>query len=122
LKKILIVDDQPQVRELVAITFQIGDYQVLFGENGQEALEIAETEHPDVILLDVVLYGSTLDGLEVCRRLKQNPATQDIAVILLTGGGQKSDLEAGKAAGADDYFTKPFSPMALMKKIEAVVG
>ncbi|HXV98398.1 MAG TPA: response regulator [Anaerolineae bacterium] len=122
MKKILIVDDQPQVRELVAITFQIGDYQILFGENGQEALEIAETEHPDVILLDVVLYGSNLDGLEVCRRLKQNPATRDIPVILLTGGGQKSDLEAGKAAGADDYFTKPFSPMALMKKIEAVVG
>ena len=122
MKKILVVDDQPQVRELVAITFQIGDYQILFGENGQQALEIAETEHPDVILLDVVLYGSNLDGLEVCRRLKQNPATQDIPVILLTGGGQKSDLEAGKAAGADDYFTKPFSPMALMKKIEAVVG
>jgi CheY-like chemotaxis protein len=122
LKKILVVDDQPQVRELVAITFQIGDYQILFGENGQQALEIAETEHPDVILLDVVLYGSNLDGLEVCRRLKQNPATQDIPVILLTGGGQKSDLEAGKAAGADDYFTKPFSPMALMKKIEAMLG
>ena len=122
MKKILVVDDQPQVRELVAITFQIGDYQILFGENGQQALEIAETEHPDVILLDVVLYGSNLDGLEVCRRLKQNPATRDIPVILLTGGGQKSDLEAGKAAGADDYFTKPFSPMALMKKIEAMLG
>jgi CheY-like chemotaxis protein len=122
LKKILIVDDQPQIRELVAVTLQIGEYQILFGENGQEALEIAETEHPNVILLDVVLYGSPLDGLEVCRRLKQNPATRDIPVILLTGGGEKSDLEAGKAAGADDYFTKPFSPIALMKKIEAVVG
>ena len=69
-----------------------------------------------------MLYGSDLDGLEVCRRLKKNPATEDIPIVLLTAHGQISDIEAGKAAGADDYFTKPFSPIALMKKIEEVVG
>jgi CheY-like chemotaxis protein len=121
LKKILVVDDQPQVRELVAVTLQ-DDYQVLMAENGQQAIEITQTEHPDLILLDVMLYNSDLDGLEVCRRLKQDPATKDIPVVLLTAGGQRSDLEAGKAAGADDYFTKPFSPIALMKKIEEFIG
>jgi len=122
LKKILIVDDQPQIRELVAITLQVNSYQILLAENGQQAIEIAQTEHPDVILLDVMLDGSDLDGLEVCRRLKKNPATEDIPIVLLTAHGQMSDIEAGKAAGADDYFTKPFSPIALMKKIEAVLG
>ena len=122
MKKILIVDDQPQIRELVAITLQLSSYQILLAENGQQAIEIAQTEHPDVILLDVMLYGSDLDGLEVCRRLKKNPATEDIPIVLLTAHGQMSDIEAGKAAGADDYFTKPFSPIALMKKIEAVLG
>jgi len=122
LKKILIVDDQPQIRELVAITLQLSSYQILFAENGQQAIEIAQTEHPDVILLDVMLSGSDLDGLEVCHRLKKNSATEDIPIVLLTAHGQTSDIEAGKAAGADDYFTKPFSPIALMKKIEAVLG
>ena len=122
MKKILIVDDQPQIRELVAITLQLSSYQILLAENGQQAIEIAQTEHPDVILLDVMLYGSDLDGLEVCRRLKKNPTTEDIPIVLLTAHGQMSDIEAGKAAGADDYFTKPFSPIALMKKIEAVLG
>jgi DNA-binding response OmpR family regulator len=122
LKKILIVDDQPQIRELVAITLQFSNYQILLAENGQQAIEIAQTEHPDVILLDVMLDGSDLDGLEVCRRLKKNPATEDIPIVLLTAHRQMSDIEAGKAAGADDYFTKPFSPIALMKKIEAVLG
>ena len=121
MKKILIVDDQPQIRELVAITLQLSSYQILLAENGQQAIEIAQTEHPDVILLDVMLDGSDLDGLEVCRRLKKNPATEDIPIVLLTAHGQMSDLEAGKAAGADDYFTKPFSPIALMKKIESVL-
>lgn len=122
MKKILIVDDQPQIRELVAITLQIGDYEILLAETGSQAIDIAQTELPDLILLDVMLFGSDLDGLEVCRRLKRNPATKDIAIVLITAGGQKSDLEAGKAAGADDYFIKPFSPIALIKKIEAILG
>ncbi|MBE7550695.1 MAG: response regulator [Anaerolineales bacterium] len=120
MKKILVVDDQPQLLELVAVTLQ-DNYQVLFAENGRQAIEIAQTERPDLILLDVMLYGSDLDGLEVCRHLKKDPATQGIPVVLLTAGGQRSDLEAGLAAGADDYFIKPFSPFALMKKIEAMI-
>lgn len=116
-----MVDDQPQLRELVAVTLQ-DFYQVLFAENGQQALEKTQTEQPDLILLDVMLYGSDLDGLEVCRHLKKDAATKDIPVVLLTAGGQKSNIEAGQAAGADDYFIKPFSPIALLKKIEEIIG
>ncbi len=122
LKKILVVDDQPQVRELVAVTLQITEYKILFAENGEQALKLAKSERPHLILLDVQLHGSDLDGLEVCRTLKNDPATADILIVLLTAGGQKSDMEAGKAAGADDYFTKPFSPIALMKKVEEIMG
>jgi CheY-like chemotaxis protein len=121
LKKILVVDDQPQLLELVAVTLQ-DNYQVLFAKNGQQAIESTHTEHPDLILLDVMLHGSDLDGLEVCRQLKKDPATQDIPIVLLTAGGQRSNLEAGQAAGADDYFIKPFSPTALIKKIEGIIG
>lgn len=120
-KKILIVDDQPQIRELVAVTLQIGNYQILFAENGQQALDSAQKEHPNAILLDVILHGSDLDGLEVCRRLKNDPVTHNIPVIMLSASGHQSDVEAGWAAGTDDYLTKPFSPIALMEKIGTIV-
>lgn len=122
MKKILIVDDQPQIRELVTVTLQVGDYQILVAATGRQAIKIAEAEHPALILLDVTLVSGDLDGLEVCRRLKNEATTADIPIVLLTANGQKSDIEAGKLAGADDYITKPFSPIALMKKIEAMLG
>ncbi len=122
MKKILIVDDQPQVRELVAVTLQTENYQLFLAENGQQALDLARQEHPHLILLDIMLYGSDLDGLEVCRHLKEDPSTQAIPIVLLTASGQKNNIEAGKAAGADDYITKPFSPLALAKKIEAMIA
>jgi len=122
MKKILIVDDQIEVRELVEVTLEIGDYQILSAENGQQAIEIAQAEHPDIILLDIMMPGSDVDGLEACRRLKADPATADITIVMLSAKGQESDLAAGKAAGANDYFTKPFSPIALIEKVEQVMG
>ena len=122
MKKILIVDDQLEVRELVQVTLEIGDYQILAAENGQQALEIARAEHPDIILLDIMMPGSNIDGLEVCRRLKTDPATTDITIVMLSAKGQESDIQAGKNAGADDYFTKPFSPIALIEKVEEVMS
>lgn len=120
MKKILIVDDQPQVRELVAVSLQTGDYELFLAENAEQALQLAQKELPNLILLDVMLYGSDLDGLQVCRYLKNNPATQAIPIILLTASGQKNNVEAGKLAGADDYIIKPFSPFALAQKIETM--
>jgi CheY-like chemotaxis protein len=122
MKKILIVDDQVEVRELVQVTLEIGDYQILSAENGQQAIEIARAEHPDIILLDIMMPGSDIDGIEACRRLKADPATAGITIVMLSTKGQEIDIETGRTAGADDYFTKPFSPIALIEKVEAVIG
>lgn len=122
MKKILIVDDQAEVRELVQVTLEIGDYQIFTAENGQQAIEIAQAEHPDIILLDIMMPGSDVDGLEACRRLKSDPTTSDITIVMLSAKGQESDIDAGSNAGADDYFTKPFSPIALIEKVEEVMS
>jgi CheY-like chemotaxis protein len=121
MKKILIVDDQLEVRELVQVTLEIGNYQIIAAENGKQALEVAQAEHPDIILLDIMMPGSNVDGLEACRRLKNDPATANITIVMLSAKGQESDIEAGRQAGADDYFTKPFSPIALIEKVEEVM-
>jgi two-component system, OmpR family, phosphate regulon response regulator PhoB len=122
MKKILIVDDQLEVRELVQVTLEIGDYQILAAENGRQALDLAQTEHPDIVLLDIMMPGSDIDGLEACRRLKRDPATAGITIVMLSAKGQESDIAAGREAGADDYFTKPFSPIALIEKVEEVMN
>ena len=115
------MDDQPAVRELVRVTLEVGNYQIFSAQNGQQALEIARAEHPDIILLDIKMPGSSVSGLEVCQYLKENPATANIYIIIISASGQKDDIEAGIIAGADDYFTKPFSPIALINKIESVI-
>ena len=118
MEKILVVDDQIEVRELLQVTLELGDYQVFFAEDGPQAIKIAQAEHPHVILLDIMMPESEIDGLEVCRRLKADPVTADTAIILLSAKVQKEDIALGLAAGADDYVSKPFSPMALIDKIE----
>jgi len=122
MKKILIVDDQAEVRELVEVTLRIGDYQILQASNADEALAVARSEHPDLMLLDVMMPNSSIDGFEVCRRLKADPNTRGINIVMVTARGQEKDLETGRLAGADDYFTKPFSPLQLMNKVEELLG
>ena len=121
-KKILIVDDQAEVRELVEVTLRIGDYEILQASNGDEALDLARAELPDLMLLDVMMANSSIDGFEVCRRLKSDPATKGINIVMVTARGQSKDLELGAEVGADDYFTKPFSPLELMSKVESLLG
>jgi DNA-binding response OmpR family regulator len=120
MKKILIVDDQLEVRELVSVTLEIGPYTILTAENGNQALEIARAEMPDLILLDVMMPNGP-DGLEVCSELKNDPVTQGLYIIMLTSKGQEWDVKAGYDSGADDYFIKPFSPLDLMNKVEEVL-
>lgn len=122
MKKILIVDDQPEVRELVDVTLRISDYAISQAESGDQALIVARAEHPDLILLDVMMPTSSIDGFEVCRQLKSDPMTQDINIVMLTARGQEADVEMGRKVGADDYFTKPFSPLQLMNKVEELLG
>jgi CheY-like chemotaxis protein len=121
MNKILIVDDQPEVRELVRVTLEIGPYQIFLASNGTEALQMARTEKPNLLLLDIMMPDGP-DGLEVCRILKNDPATADINIVMLTSKGQDWDLESGYEAGANDYFVKPFSPLELIQKVEQVLG
>lgn len=122
MKKILIVDDQIEVRELVEVTLRIGDYKILQAENGPQALEIARAEKPEMMLLDVQMPQGGMDGFEVCETLKKDPQTSGITIVMLTSMGQEVDKARGKEVGADDYFTKPFSPLALMNKVDEVLG
>ncbi|HEV8424939.1 MAG TPA: response regulator [Actinomycetes bacterium] len=116
--KLLIADDEPAVRDLVHVTLEGDDYEILEAADGVEALEVARGESPKLVLLDIMM--PRLDGLEVCRQLKSDPDTSDIVVVMLTAQAQERDRDQGLAAGADDYFTKPFSPLALLNMVERV--
>ncbi len=122
MKKILIVDDQREIRDLIATTLRIGPYEIFQAANGPEALDLAQREKPDLILLDVMMEAGGMDGFEACRRIKTALETCHSFVMILTARGQKSDLEQGFAAGANDYFTKPFSPLELMAKVDEVMS
>lgn len=118
-KKILVVDDQPDVRELIVVTLQHANYEIFTAADGHEALAVAMRERPDLIVMDVAM--PVIDGLEATRRLKQHPETAGCTVILLTAHAQPADEADGVAAGADSYFTKPFSPLELLRKVESVL-
>jgi CheY-like chemotaxis protein len=119
-KKILLADDEPALRRLVAATLTDETrFEILHAADGREALEIARAERPAVLLLDVNMPG--LNGYEVCRALKADPQTAEIVVFMLTANSSPEDQEEGLAAGADAYFRKPFSPLALLEQIEAVL-
>src|SRR5581483_8553073 len=121
LKKILLADDEPAVRRLVTATLaDESRYQILEASDGAEALRLARAERPAMMLLDVNM--PEVDGFEVCRALKADPETQGIVVVMLTAMAQVSDRERGVAVGADGFFTKPFSPLALLEKVEEVLG
>lgn len=121
MKKILIVDDEPGIRELVEMTLGVDEYEILKAENGQKAIEIAKSEKPDLTIMDVLMPG-VVDGLQATRILKSDPETQKGTIIILSAMGEESEREQGLDAGADGYFTKPFSPLALIKKVEEVLA
>ena len=118
MEKILIVDDNKDLRRLLHIALGEGKYQLLEADHGELAIEVAEREKPDVILLDVMMPG--MDGFEVCKRLRANPALYKSFIIMLTSLDQFGDHETGVRAGADYYITKPFSLSRLKTVIEKV--
>ena len=121
MKRILIVDDEEKVRKLVEVTLSVGGLEILHAASGEEALTVARETRPNIILLDIMMPGG-LDGFDVCKVLKEDPDTKDIYIIMLTAKGQEADRKRGLSLGADDYFVKPFSPMELMDKIDAILA
>jgi DNA-binding response OmpR family regulator len=119
-KKILVVDDEDLTTELAKTFLEKHGFTVLIASDGENGLELAESENPDLILLDVML--PTLDGFEVCKRLKENEKFKNTPILMFTAKGLSSDIEKGEAVGADEYIVKPFSGKALVATIRRHLG
>jgi DNA-binding response OmpR family regulator len=117
--KVLAVDDEPDVLGLVETKLQKAGFQVSIASNGQEAVDKALREKPDLILLDVML--PKLDGLSACTRIKQEMGEDAPIIILLTARGQEADVVEGLSCGADDYMVKPFAPRELVARVNVAL-
>lgn len=118
-EKILIVDDEKDIVKLLDYNLKKEGYRTLLAYDGEDALDMAVRERPDIILLDLMLPG--IDGLEVCRQLKKEDKTSGISIIMLTAKTREADKIVGLELGADDYVTKPFSPREIVARIKAVL-
>jgi len=121
MKKILIVDDQEEIRELLQLTLQWGGFkELLTASGGQEAVDIALREKPDLILMDVMMPGE-INGIQATSILKRHPEWQDRVIVMLSARVQEADIERGIQAGTDYYWEKPFSPLELLGKVERIL-
>jgi DNA-binding response OmpR family regulator len=118
-RTILVVDDEKDITELISYNLNRNGYRVVSAFDGNEALDLAAKESPDLILLDLMLPG--LEGTEVTRRLKADNRTSNIPIIMLTAKAEETDVVVGLTLGADDYITKPFSPKILLARVNTVL-
>jgi len=114
-KRILVVDDEARVREMIDFRLRLFGYEVLQAKDGNEALAVAAKEKPDLVLLDVMM--PELDGFQVCKRLKQHEETREIPVVMLTAKAEAKDVTRAFDSGAVDYVVKPYDPMVLQQKV-----
>jgi two-component system phosphate regulon response regulator PhoB len=117
-KHILVVEDEENILELIRFNLSREGFQTTCTVSGEEAIKIARAKTPDLALLDLMLPD--MDGLEICRILKNDKATAHIPIIMVTAKGEETDIVTGLELGADDYITKPFSPRVLVTRIKAV--
>jgi DNA-binding response OmpR family regulator len=117
--KILIAEDERDIRELVSFSLQFGGFSVVQATNGAEAVEQAQKELPDLILMDVRMPKMT--GYEACRQMKTMDALREIPVVFLSAKGQESEIQTGLEVGAEEYILKPFAPDELVKQVQAVL-
>lgn len=118
--KIVIVEDEPDIRELIAFTLRFAGYEVITGNNGEEGYQLTKAERPDLVMLDVRM--PKLTGYEACKRIKAEPELVDIPVIFLSAKGQENEIEQGLAAGAEEYLLKPFAPDQLVDRVKTVLA
>jgi DNA-binding response OmpR family regulator len=119
-KKILVIDDEPELSKAIAIRLKASGYDVITAQDGVEGLEKAKSSKPDLIVLDILM--PKMDGYEVCRLLKFDEKYKSIPIIMLTAKAQDIDRAIGKKVGADDYLTKPFETQDLIGKIKKYLG
>ena len=117
--KVLIVDDESDLLEMISLRLEANNYQVICACDGQEGLDKARTEKPDLIILDIML--PKIDGYKVCRMLKFDEKYKQIPVILFTARVQEYDIKLGEEVGADAYITKPFEPDILLSKVSELL-
>jgi DNA-binding response OmpR family regulator len=118
-RRILVVDDENDLVDLISYNLTRGGFEVLTAQDGNQALELARRDVPDLVVLDLMLPG--IDGLEVARRLKADSRTATIPIVMLTAKGEETDVVVGLTLGADDYVTKPFSMKILLARINTVL-
>jgi CheY-like chemotaxis protein len=118
--RILIAEDEPDIRELVAFTLRFAGHEVTATSNGEEALQQATQLIPDIIIMDVRMPKMT--GYDACRAMKADPALKDIPVVFLSAKGQDSEIQTGLDAGAEEYLLKPFAPDQLTERVKAILS
>lgn len=118
--KIVIAEDEPDIRELIAFTLRYAGYEVITGSNGEEGYELTKREHPDLVMFDVRMPKMT--GYDACKKIKADPEIAHIPVIFLSAKGQENEIEQGLAAGAEEYLLKPFAPDQLAERVKAIVA
>lgn len=118
--KILIAEDERDIRDLVAFTLRFAGYEVFAAGNGEEAVELAPKVNPDLILMDVRMPRMT--GYEACRAIKSNAELRDIPIVFLSAKGQEGEIQQGMEAGAEDYLLKPFAPDQLTSRVKAILA
>jgi two-component system alkaline phosphatase synthesis response regulator PhoP len=119
-KKVLVCDDEPYIVESVSYVVRKAGYQAVTAEDGEEALRLGRTESPDLIFLDIMM--PKLSGYDVCKVLKDDPATRDTYIVMLTARGQEEDERKALEMGADEFMTKPFSPRKMRAKLVELLG
>ena len=118
--KIVIAEDEPDIRELIAFTLRFAGHEVIAGANGEEGYELTKREHPDLSMFDVRMPKMT--GYDACRKIKADPEIAHIPVIFLSAKGQENEIGQGMDAGADDYLLKPFAPDQLAERIKTILA
>lgn len=119
MSKILLVDDDAALRRLIKLTLG-PEYEIFEATNGVEAVTIAERETPDLVFMDIRM--PLLSGYEACHKIKERPGAERTKVVMLSAFSGEDDQAKGRAAGADDYMTKPYSPLTLLTKVESLLG
>ena len=118
--KVLVIDDDPVIVELLRVNFEIEGFEVVSAGDGREGFDRARADRPDVVLSDIMM--PRFDGLQLLSRLKKDPATKSLPVILLSAKAQNAEVQQGLDMGADDYVTKPFDPLELIDRVNAVLA